>query len=87
MDSNIRNEIATTFHSTGFQFILQIAEKLVKAQMEVAIEEEDSVKGEVERRKAQAQRKFLDNLTTLVKQAVAGEYSPVDEQQFNEVTY
>jgi hypothetical protein len=85
MDSKVRVSIASVVNTEGFQYIDQLAEKLISAQADIAIEEEDEKKGEIERRRAQAQRAFWVNLKRLLQASIAGEYDP-DAENFNVVS-
>ena len=86
MDSNVRNAIATTVSTQGWKYIQQIAEHLIREQANVAIEEEDSTKGEQERQTARAQKRFFNSFMRDVQAAVEGEYDP-DGGNFNEVVF
>lgn len=72
----LRAEIAVTRNSPGWQYILQIAEKLVAAKINEALEEEDEKKGGVLRIEARARRKMMDHLKILVDATVSGEFDP-----------
>jgi len=86
MDSNVRNQIAATVSTQGWEFIKQLGERLIRAQADVAIEEEDDTKGEQERQTARAQKRFFTNFIRLVQAAVEGEYDP-EAENINEVVF
>lgn len=88
MDSktiNFKRNLISTTATAGWFDIVGVAERIIQATSDLAINEEDETKGANLRRKAQAQRQFWNILMNEIEQHKDPEFDPDEQYEEDEV--
>jgi hypothetical protein len=67
----VKAALVVTTNTAGWQYVKQIAENVVKAAIQAALDEDDSVKGESLRRKAKAAQEIFRDLFNVIETSKA----------------
>jgi hypothetical protein len=82
----VKQALVSTTNTTGWRYITQISDNVIKAAERAAIDEEDDVRGAVLRRQAQALRKGLTDLFAAIEAAKQINLEPDSNDWFAELS-